>query len=291
MTYVVFAGCNIPARVVQYEEATLAVFQKLDIGLYQIPEFNCCGYPIRPLNRDAFVLSSAKNLAMAEETGFDMLVMCKCCYGNLKKAQHLLDHDGALNARIQKLLSKESLSYKGGLRIKHLLSVLAEDVGVETLKSHITKKFQNLSVAPSYGCHALRPSTITQFDHPVTPEIFETLVQITGAYSVDWSKKLECCGAPLMGINDNLSKELMIKKVEDARKSGANYLCTSCPYCHMQFDPIQKQHIEENGNLEPLASILYPQLLGLAMGIDGKKLGIEKNQLDISEIQLFLSEG
>ncbi|MCJ7542014.1 MAG: heterodisulfide reductase-related iron-sulfur binding cluster, partial [Desulfobacterales bacterium] len=195
----------------------------------------------------------------------------------------------AMKMRVETILSKEGLSYTGSVRVRHLLSVLYEDVGVETLKNHISRAFQNLSIAASSGCHALRPSNVTRFDNPVSPVIFDQLVAVTGAHSVDWSKKTDCCGAPLLGINDALSIEMMKRKVSSAKAAGAHYLCTACPFSHIQFDTVQKQFCENNGNQKPMAPILYPQLLGLAMGIDAKRLGVEKSQLDISDIHLFLS--
>ncbi len=290
MTYAFFVGCNIPARVSQYQESTIAVFRNLEIDLLHVPEFNCCGYPVRNQNREAFVASAARNLALAEQTGFDMLVMCKCCYGNLKMAQHILGHDEGLNQKIQKILSRENLAYQGKLRIKHLLGVLYHDVGTETLKNYITNPFQNISIAASYGCHALRPSSVTQFDNPLSPSIFDHLVELTGAHSVAWSRKTDCCGAPLMGINEGLSIQMMTRKVTDARESGADYICTACPFTHIQLDLVQKQAWKKNNNPEPLPPILFPQLLGLSMGIDERALGLEKNHLDLSEIQLFMTE-
>ncbi len=110
------------------------------------------------------------------------------------------------------------------------------------------------------------------------------------AKSVDWPNRLECCGAPVLGVNDDLSMRLTEKKLADAKKADAKYLCSACPYCHLQFDTVQKMMVSQNGN-DPLASILYPQLLGLSMGIDEKTLGIGMNQLDISGVTAFFDSG
>jgi heterodisulfide reductase subunit B len=113
-------------------------------------------------------------------------------------------------------------------------------------------------------------------------------VEITGAESIDWSTKLECCGAPLLGINDSLSLDLTRKKLSDGKKSGADYLCTACPYCQMQFDSVQKVNLVQDGFDAQLPAILYPQLLGLSMGIDGETLGLAMNQLPIDGVEDFL---
>ena len=288
MKFAFFQGCNIPARLVQYADATRAVCRKLEIELLEPDQFNCCGYPARNIDQRAFVLSAAKNLAVAEKAGLDMLVMCKCCYGALKKAACVLDADADLKKDLNAVLAREKLQYEGRVEIKHLLTVLYRDVGIDNLKPLMAKSFSGLQIAASYGCHALRPSKVTGFDDPVTPHIFDELVEITGAFSVEWARKLDCCGAPLTGINDRLARDMAAKKIASARDAGANYLCTACPYSHIQFDWVQNQMAADSDNRESLAPILYPQLLGLCMGIHERTLGLSKNRLDLSDISSFL---
>ena len=288
MKFALFEGCNIPARVKQYADATQAVFNKLDIELIEIADFNCCGYPVRNVDQEAFILSAAKNLALAETAGLDIMAMCKCCYGSLKKAEDVLSRDQHLKKEVNALLAKEKLHYEGHVRVNHLLTVLHGDVGLEALKPLILKTYNGLQIAASYGCHALRPSRITGFDDPVAPTLFDELVEITGAYSVDWSRKLDCCGAPLTGVNDRLAMDMALNKITSAREAGAQYLCTACPYTHLQFDWVQNEMAANSKGWEPLAAILYPQLLGLCMGIDEETLGLSKNRLGLAEISSFL---
>jgi heterodisulfide reductase subunit B len=288
MKFALFHGCNIPARVAQYAHATQALCARLGIELVEVTAFNCCGYPVRNTDHRAYVLSAARNLALAEKAGLDMLVMCKCCYGSLKKAEHFLKQDPDLKAEINRILAKEHLECKNNVPVKHLLSVLYHDVGLERLKENISKAYSGLQIAVSYGCHALRPSTVTGFDDPVSPKIFDELVEATGAFSVEWTRKLDCCGAPLTGINDRLAMDMARKKIESAREAGAQFICTACPYTHLQFDGVQMRMSAQSENSEPLAPILYSQLLGLCMGIDEITLGISKNEIDLSRITSFL---
>ena len=288
MKFALFHGCNIPARVEQYASATEAVCTRLGIELVEMTQFCCCGYPARNTDHRAYVLSAAKNLAVAERSGLDMLVMCKCCYGSLKRAEYFLNQDPDLKTEINRLLAKENLAYKNKTQVKHLLSVLYHDVGLDQLKENISKTYSGLQIAVSYGCHALRPSTVTGFDDPVSPTIFDELVEATGAFSVEWARKLDCCGAPLTGINDQLSMEMAQKKIASAREAGAHFICTACPYTQLQFDGLQMRMAADSDNGEPLAPILYPQLLGLCMGIDEKTLGISKNEINLSGITSFL---
>jgi len=290
MKLALFLGCTIPARLKQYETSSRAVLEKLSVGLVDIREFNCCGYPLRNIDFKVFLLSSARNLALAEKKNLDVMALCKCCYGSLKKADYLMKENASLRKEVNKSLEKEGLKYEGGVEVKHLLSVLYHEVGLVSIKEKVTKAFKGLKIATHYGCHVLRPSQVVRFDDPVAPTLFDKLVEVTGAESIDWPMRLECCGAPLWGINDGLSIDLTLKKLTDGKKSGADYVCAACPYCHIQFDTVQKTILSQRNLNHPLPSILYPQLLGLSMGIDSETLGLKMNKIPISEVENLLTE-
>ena len=283
--YALFLGCTIPARLQHYESAARAVLDRLDVGAIDIKAFNCCGYPLRNINFEAFVLLSARNLALAERAGRDIMALCQCCFGTLKKAYVLLKEHGSLRKDMNAVLAKEGLHYEGKVEVRHLLQVLYHEVGTKTIKKHVAKPFAGVNIAAHYGCHVLRPSTIVQFDDPIAPTLFDKLVGVTGARSVPWQRRLECCGAPLRGVNDELSMALTNKKLDDGKDAGAHYLCVACPYCQIQFDTAQGGM----GRNHRLPTILYPQLLGLCMGIDEKALGLEANQVSLQGIEQFLA--
>jgi heterodisulfide reductase subunit B len=290
MRYALFQGCQIPARLPQYETAARAVLEKLDIDLVEIREFACCGYPMRNTDLTASLLAAARNLAIAHEQHLPLLVLCQCGYGQLRYAAHLLKEEPTVKEQLNHILTKEGLEYSQPPEIKHLLTVLYHDIGTEAIKEKITKPFTELKIATHYGCHALRPSEITAFDDPVNPSLFDELVELTGAESISWEARLDCCGAPLFGSNDTLALSLMAKKITSAHSAGAHYLAVACPYCHLQFDSVQKMVSIRNNTNHTLAPILYPQLLGLSMGMDSERLGLEMNELDISEVVGFLGE-
>jgi len=287
MKFALYLGCNIPARVKQYEVSARAVLDRLAVEVVDLPEFKCCGYPIRNVDFKLYLMFSARNLALAERQGLDMLTLCKCCYGSLKKAAHLLKEDTSLRNEVNAFLAEEGLAVNGTIAVKHFLSVLYHDIGLPALKEKITRTFKDLKIATHYGCHALRPSDIMQFDNPVAPVVFDELVAATGSKSIDWATRLECCGAPLLGINDDLSMDLTARKLADAKQAGAHYLSVACPYCQMQFDTVQQMMISTREADDHLPAILYPQLLGLAMGIDRRALGIDMNKMDISGIEAY----
>jgi heterodisulfide reductase subunit B2 len=289
MKYALFLGCQIPARLQSFEAAAREVLSKaLNIELIDIKEFTCCGYPVKNFDYKAFILASARNLALAEKKDLNVLTLCQCCFGSLKKAQQLIREDSTLRAWVNQILNKEKLAYNGKTEVRHFLSVLRHDVGIDAIAKKITRPFKDLKIAAHYGCHALRPSEVVAFDDPVNPKIFDELVEVTGAKSVSWSMRLECCGAPMSGVNDELAMDLTEKKIKNAQQADAKFLCTACPYCQMQFDTVQDHiHLIRGGN-PPLPSILYPQLLGLSMGMDPASLKIEDNRIPITPIMQFL---
>jgi len=290
MKFALFLGCQIPVRLKQYETSSKAILERLGVGLVDIEEFNCCGYPLRNIEFKAFLLASARNLSLAEKKKLDVMTLCQCCYGTLKKANFLLRENASLRKEVNAVLEREGLPYEGEVEVKHLLYVLHQEVGVEAIKKKTAKTFKGLKIAAHYGCHALRPSQVVQFDDPVTPSIFDQLVEATGAESIAWPMKLECCGAPLWGIHDELSTEITLKKLKNGRESGADYLCTACTYCQIQFDTVQQMILSQRGLNHPLPSILYPQLLGLSMGINSETLGLKMNKIPISEVEQLQTE-
>jgi heterodisulfide reductase subunit B2 len=286
MKFALFLGCNIPARLKQYEMSSRAVFEKLGIDVVDMEEFNCCGYPLRNIDYPSSVLSAARNMALAEKRGLNMMVLCMCGFGMFKEAKHRLRESDALREEINGMLAKEGLEYQGKTEIRHILSVLYHDVGLDAIRGKVVRPYKDVRIATHYGCHALRPSDVVMFDDPVNPELFDRLVEVTGAKSVYWQSRLDCCGAPLFGINDELSMDLTRKKIINATESGADYLCDSCTYCHMQFDAVQRMMVDSghDGN-HALPAVLYTQLLGLSLGIDGETLGLGYNRIGLSNIE------
>lgn len=289
MDFAIQRCCVTPIYLKSYNSSTDAVLRALDIGLVDIKEFNCCGYPLKDIDLKAHVLASARNLGLAEKRKLDVMTFCNCCYESLKEAKHLLKEDESLKKDINEKLMKEDLEYGGTTRVRHLLEVIYNDVGLEALKEKVVMPFEGLKIAVHYGCHILRPKQLVQFDDPGTARVFDQLVEITGAEIVPWEAQLDCCGAPAWGIDDDLSMDLTLKKTRDAHQSGADFLCVACAYCQVQFDRVQKMLLSRRGEDKGLPSILFTQLLGMSLGVDSEALGIDQNELDAKGITHFLS--
>ncbi len=286
MKYALFSGCKSSFYLPQYRTSSEAVLSSLGVELKEV-EFNCCGYPLRPKSLDSFLILAAKNLAIAEQQDLPILTLCQCCFGSLKHADHYLKNNPNKMEMIVSLLKEEGFDFKGTTKIKHILTVLAEDVGYSAIEKQIKKKFKGLKIAPHYGCHALRPSNITEFDdNPQNPTIFEDIIRLTGAEPIDWTKRLECCGNPLWEKNNELSLGILQQKIDSAKDESADMICTACNYCQLQFDEIQNNELEK-AQTEQSPSILISQLLGLSMGLSDKEINIESNHIDLSGIRNF----
>lgn len=280
--------CSTPVFLKQYETSTDAILRQFGVEVIDIKETGCCGYPLKNINDKAFVLSSARNLALAEKERLNIITFCNCCYGSLRHVDHLLKTDTVLAAEINAKLKKEKLNWQGRGEIKHLLDVLYEDIGLEAIRGQLAKTFKGLDIATHYGCHLLRPLNVAEFDDPFSPSKFDRLVELTGAVSIPWRGKLECCGSPLWGVNDDLSAGITHKKVTSAEQAGADFLCTACPYCQLQFDRVRRMTGSRPDKPAGPPSVLYTQLLGLCLGIEEGSLGIEKNEMNCSGLLKFL---
>ena len=275
MHFALFVGCQIPASAPQYEKASRQVLKKLGIKLKAV-EFNCCGYPLRHQHFHSYLLAAARNLALAEEKGLQILTLCKCCLGSLKHAQRFLGQNPDLLAGVNEELGREGLSYQGRVQVRHLQSVLHQDVGLKRLSELVVRQLQGLRIATMYGCHALRPSKVTGFDNSYAPHIIEDLLEVTGATSLPWAGRLKCCGAPLRDNNPQLSLEVIGQRLRECQESGADVLNVDCPHTLRQikwaFENLWPQSAELLRGV-----VLTPQLLGMAMGLAPSDLGLDEN--------------
>ncbi len=288
-SYAIFLGCSIPSRVNHYEASARAVLDELGVKLIDIEQFSCCGpVPLRSISFEMFLTVGARNLALAEAQGVDIMCLCSGCYSTLTDVNHHLKEDSELRSAINRRLESSGAVYNGGIHVRHFMKVLHQDVGLDSIRNRIARTYKGLNIATHYGCHTLRPSKVMQFDSSSPPRVFDDLVELTGAKSIRWGAKWECCGGPLLGVNEYLALDLCEKKLADAKAWNADCLCTACPFCQVEFDTIQGKIASDRGRDYDIPSILYPQLLGLAMGLERDRLGMDANRLPLDRIEAAL---
>ena len=270
--YAFFLGCIAPLRYPGIEKSTREVCKALGIELVDLKDASCCPAPgvIRAFNKKTWLAAAARNLALAEKEGLEIVTICNGCYGSLFDAAYELAEDKELLAEVNKILAEIGMEYKGTTKVHHFAEVLYNEVGVEKIKAAVTKPL-DYQVAAFYGCHFLKPSAIKQVDNPENPHILDDLIEATGAKSMPRKQKMLCCGAGggLKAAFGDVAKKFTETNLENMKESGAQYIIDVCPFCHLQFDGVQK----DLGYAIPVLHL--SQLLGLAMGMDAKELAFQ----------------
>ena len=268
MRHALFRCCVTALHLPEYEQATDAVLAGLELNTVPVKEFGCCGYPLRNVDQMAWLLASGRNLALAEAYDSSIVTVCNCCYGTLKHCAWILSRDETLRDHVNDSLRKEGLRYVGTAKVRHFFEVLNEDVGGERLKEKMRQSADGLGVAIHYGCRILRPSGILGMDNPFHPTLLDTFVEAVGARSVNWKRKTDCCGAPVMTTDKELSATMAESKVAAARKADAEAICVACPFCQLRL-----AKMEQEGPALPVIS--FPLLLAM---------GMEKNEGRFSDL-------
>jgi heterodisulfide reductase subunit B len=284
LKYLMFLGCAIPYRVSAYEISARKVLQKLGVELVEMPEFNCCGLPLDPVSHETMLLLAARNLAIAEQKGLDIMALCPGCAGTLKKVSKMLKEDRALREDVNKHLKEAGLEFKGTVNAKHIMQVLIEDVGLDKIKKTVVKPLTMIKVAEHNGCHILRPKEYIGFDDPEDPQTLKTLIEATGATCLDYLEETECCGAPSVGVNDKVALQLARDKLNHIKKVEAQALITICPFCHIMYDTNELRIEKMFNEVYGIPVLHYPQLLGLAMGLSPEELAFNELRVDCSKI-------
>ncbi len=276
MNYLYYPGCSLTASAREYDLSTRAVMAATDANLTEIDEWTCCGASAAaPISHLLSLSLSARNLALAEQMAADgqVLVPCSACYLNLKKAQEALRNDAEGRATINDALAAVNLTAAGSVRVRHLLDVLAVDLGAARLAPLMTRSLSGLTVAPYYGCQCLRP--YPEFDDPERPVSMELLIEATGATVHAWEMGARCCGASLVSTQPEAGLARVGAILEAAK--GADLIVTVCPMCQMNLDGWQSKASRMAGGDLSITVLYLPQLLGLAMGLDSDELGLDLN--------------
>lgn len=278
--YALFLGCTIPVRAQNYELATRKVAEALGLSLEHIPDFTCCGYPVSSMDEDTAELMAARNLALAERRGAAICAICTACTGVLTETAHALNGNAEKRERVNCRLADLGLEYRGTTTVKHFARILFEEIGVEAIRAKVVRPLDGLRIAAHYGCHYLKPAEIYEgFDSPEFPHTLDDLIALTGATPVDYPNKLRCCGGAILAVDENLALRISKEKLDQLKDLGVDAIGLVCPFCSVMYESNQKK-IETTFSAQyNLPVLYYPQLLGLAMGMDGKDLGLQMNRV------------
>ncbi len=277
--FVYYPGCSMDASAKAYADSLEAISGPLGLELVEIDDWNCCGATeymgVSPTRAHTLV---SRNLALAEKqkNGSRTLVApCSACFMNLAKTENYLREDQALADTVNTALAAGGLHYTpGSIDVRHLLEVIFDDVGIETVHAQVTRPLGGLKVAPYLGCLVTRPDLDRRWSSRENPRDFDRLIRTLGAQVVDFPLRTACCGGHMTQISPATGFELIRRLVDAAERAGADLMVTSCPMCQMNVDAYQA---EMNRSLKVnyhMPILFFTQLIGLAFGFPAAKLGI-----------------
>jgi len=272
-----FLGCTIPLKMPQLEKAFRDVASILGVELKEMEGVSCCPEPVslQSLNIDTWLTLGARNLAIAEKMGLDVLTICSGCYETLKTVSVLLGEDPEHLKKINEILKKINYEYTGKITVYHFVELFTQPEWLEKLKSLTIKPLDDLNLAVHYGCHLVRPSKIMRFDHPEKPEKIDLILQTLGAKTIDFATKLECCG-----YCARLQEEIGMKLVEDKMtelcelEEEVDALIAVCPACVTQYDRKEKLIARRTGKELNIPVLYLPEIMAIALGVTLEDLSL-----------------
>jgi len=276
-----FPGCVARGNCPELNQATREIAPLLGIELVELEGAPCTGAGVigqqNPLLADTY---NAKTLALAEAEGVPLMTLCSTCIGCLRKSNYKLTHDEDWLSQVNKHLKPGGLEYHGGVDITHILFVILNELGVDNLKGMVKRPLSGLRVAPFYGCYMLRPQEIMGLDDPEHPDSLQRVITALGGEPVEYAHMTRCCGFPITLENEEASFKMAGAALGDAKDHGADCLVTPCPLCHMSLDMQQSRITKYTQRTYNMPVLHLPQLVGLALGVEPLKLGLQKHFVD-----------
>jgi heterodisulfide reductase subunit B len=271
--YSYFPGCSLERMAASYHVSAVEAARALGVELRELEDWNCCGATAY-FHIDELLAATlcARNLAMAEQQGLDLVTPCSGCFKNMYFTDAHLREDPDLAEHVNAALQEDGLQVRGTIRVRHLLEALVQDVGLPEIQKRVTHPLRGLRVAAYYGCQILRPRRTPAETAP--PRFFEELLTVLGAKPVDFPLRDRCCGGSLIVTNRRAALSMTYALLQDAVDHEAEVIATVCPLCQINVECYQRHVNRVFGTAFRMPVLYFTQLLGLALGIPAARLGI-----------------
>ena len=281
-----YPGCSLHSTGIEYDLSTKQVCRELGIELVEVKDWICCGStPAHEYDELMSLALPAKNLALAVQTDESKQICAPCasCYSRLKFTQARLK-DEKLRKDVEQVIDAK---FPENIEILNILDVIVEKSVLDTVASKVVRNLGGIKVACYYGCLMTRPPKITGKEQFENPTDMESVIETLGAETLDWNRKTFCCGASFALTQTDVVLELTRKVLADAESVGADVISVGCPLCHANLDGRQQQINNKFGTSFNIPILYFTQLIGLALGIKAKDLGLFKH---LTEVDDFLKE-
>jgi heterodisulfide reductase subunit B len=287
--YAYYPGCSLEKTQRGYDESVREVFAALDQELLEIDDWNCCGATVYMSVKETVSLAvSARNLALAEKMGLEVLAPCSSCFTVLSKTNRVLNAIPEMHRQVNEALAEGELSYSGKTVVRHPLDILMNDVGLEAIRAKQKRALGGLRIAPYYGCQIVRPDKT--FDDRENPVLMDRLFRAFGGEIVYFPVKVRCCGGMLMTTFEETALKLNKELLACAQQNSADVIVTTCPLCHFNLEAYQDRINSEYGTKFNMPILYFTQLLGIVLGIPGTKLGLDAGLVPLGQRISSLTE-
>lgn len=284
LKYALYPGCAAKGATPELYQSTMAIIGRLGIEVVELQAASCCGAGVvSEADADVALALNARTFAQAEQIGLDVMTICGTCQGIMGAANKRLKDPG-IRERINQMLASDGIAYRGTIQVKHLLWIVVREVGLQRLREHIRVPLSDFRIAPFYGCYILRPSWDLGFDDPENPTSLEKVIQAVGGEPVAYAGRTKCCGFPIILEKEAIAVAMAGQNMKEAKEEGADFMVTPCPLCHMSLDIYQDRAGQAVNTSLNLPILHLPQLLGLAMGIPAKDLGVSRHLIPVDSI-------
>lgn len=285
MKVLLYLGCTIPTKQYAYEISVRSVLPKLGIELVEFNEAGCCGFPLKGINKSAWIYMSARILALASKYNLPILALCNGCDVSLRKVKNLIESDISIRNEVNKALESEGLRFSLDTKVYHIVDLLYDVVGLQKIRSMVIRPLKSIRIASHPGCHLLRPSDVPRPEKSVDSLKFDEILRILGAEVGYYPDKGGCCGATMLPYSAKHALRIVASRIKVIRDFGFDAIATSCPYCMEMLDGKQDAAMIEIGEEGISIPVFYlTQLIGLAMGLRPKELGLNLNLSPVEKV-------
>jgi len=274
----------ISTKYPQFEAAVRKTLPALGVELVDLEGFSCCPDPIyfKAYDKEEWLTLAARNLCVAEDAGLDIITCCSGCTATLKEAYHILHDDVGLRDRVNARLEKIGREWKGTIKVRHIVTMVRDDVGLDKVAESVVHPLEGLRVAIHYGCHLLKPSNVMQVDNPDRPTILEDLMDVIGVQPIEHEEKVLCCGKACM--DPEIPSEMTRDVLRSILKLDVDCMGLICPTCFDEYDVAQIKLSRKFKEKFNLPVIYYFQLLGLAQGLDPVEMGFKRHKIKVDPV-------
>ncbi len=285
MKVLLYLGCTIPTKQYAYEISVRSILPRLGIELVEFSNAGCCGFPLKGINKNTWIYMSARILALASTYNLPILALCNGCDVSLRKVKNLIEGDVKLRNEINKALESEGLRFSLDTGVYHVVDLLYDVIGLQKIRSSVVRPLKSIKIASHPGCHLLRPSDIPRPEKSIYSLKFDEILGVLGAEVGYYPDKGGCCGATMLPYSTKHALRIVASRIRTIKDFGFDAIVTSCPYCMEMLDGKQDAARIEIGDEDISIPVFYlTQLIGLAMGLKPRELGLNLNLSPVEKV-------